>query len=192
MSSLWNSIYRILSVSHHLKLKSICDCRQRILNFLTSLDELNCLPVETQFSLLKKSLPEAVMMAKVWGFNNQSLEDEIGLVFADRDLRQLEVKFYFCIFLQESEMVKDKKLNHFINFPQETSNGAEAVKINTILRYAPFPDHLKKFLLCNMVSSAHNILGDRTVFMFICILLVFNDQHPQVVKIRDQYISLLR
>ena len=64
-----------------------------MLNFLTSLDEMNSLPAETQFRLLKKSIPEAVVMAKVWGFNNQSLQDEIGLVFADRDIRQFEVNF---------------------------------------------------------------------------------------------------
>ena len=54
---------------------------------------MNSLPAETQFRLLKKSIPEAVVMAKVWGFNNQSLQDEIGLVFADRDIRQFEVNF---------------------------------------------------------------------------------------------------
>ena len=64
-----------------------------MLNFLTSLDEMNSLSAETQFRLLKKSIPEAVVMAKVWGFNNQSLQDEIGLVFADRDMRQFEVNF---------------------------------------------------------------------------------------------------
>ena len=66
--------------------------RERMLHFITSQDELNSLPGETQFKLLKKGLPECIVMAKVWGFNNRSLEDELDLVLADNDLNMFRVR----------------------------------------------------------------------------------------------------
>ena len=63
-----------------------------MLHFVTSQDELNSLPGETQFKLLKKGLPECIVMAKVWGFNNRSLEDELDLVLADNDLNMFRVR----------------------------------------------------------------------------------------------------
>ena len=62
------------------------------MHFVTSQDELNSLPGETQFKLLKKGLPECIVMAKVWGFNNRSLEDELDLVLADNDLNMFRVR----------------------------------------------------------------------------------------------------
>ena len=52
---------------------------------------MNSLPTDTQFRLLKKALPECVVMAKVWGFNVKSKEDELSLVLADRDNQQFKV-----------------------------------------------------------------------------------------------------
>ena len=40
--------------------------REKILNFMTSLDEMISLPTDLQFKLLSNRLPEAVVMAKVF------------------------------------------------------------------------------------------------------------------------------
>ena len=74
------------------KLKKLFLFRERMLHFVTSQDELNSLPGETQFKLLKKGLPECIVMAKVWGFNNRSLEDELDLVLSDNDLNMFRVR----------------------------------------------------------------------------------------------------
>ena len=52
---------------------------------------MNSLPTDTQFRLLKKAIPECVVMAKVWGFNVKSKEEELSLVFTERDLQQFKV-----------------------------------------------------------------------------------------------------
>ena len=52
---------------------------------------MNSLPTDTQFKLLKKAIPECVVMAKVWGFNVKSKEEELSLVFTERDLQQFKV-----------------------------------------------------------------------------------------------------
>ena len=68
----------------------------------------------------------------------------------------------------------------------------QGVKINTILKHSPLPDQVKQYLLGHMVSIAHNILSDRTVFMMIVFLVIFDDPDPTIVKIRDQYTQMLR
>ena len=52
---------------------------------------MTCLPADTQFRLLKKAMPECLVMAKVWGFNVKTAEEELSLVFADRDHQQFKV-----------------------------------------------------------------------------------------------------
>ena len=49
--------------------KFILCFRERILNFMTSLDEMIGLPADLQFKLLSNRLPEAVVMAKVIWIN---------------------------------------------------------------------------------------------------------------------------
>ena len=75
---------------------------------------------------------------------------------------------------------------------QEQRNGAQGVKIGEILKYSPLPDPVKRSLIEKLKSMGHSILGDRTVFMLIVILLFFEDPDQQVMKIRDQYIHVLR
>ena len=75
---------------------------------------------------------------------------------------------------------------------QEQRNGARGVKIGEILKYSPLPDAVKRSLIEKLKSMGHSILGDRTVFMLIVILLFFDDPDQQVMKIRDQYILVLR
>ena len=47
---------------------------------------------ETRFNLLRKSLPEATVMAKVWGSNVPTVEEELNFVLAESDLRQFRVR----------------------------------------------------------------------------------------------------
>ena len=75
---------------------------------------------------------------------------------------------------------------------QEQRNGAPGCKIDEILKYSPIPDEIKRSLIGKLESIGHSILGDRTVFMLIVILLIFDDPDPQVMKIREQYIHMLR
>ena len=75
---------------------------------------------------------------------------------------------------------------------QEQRNGAPGCKIDEILKYSPMPDAVKRSLIGKLKSMGHSILGDRTVFMLIVILLIFDDPDPQVMKIREQYIHMLR
>ena len=72
---------------------------------------MNSFPIDLQFKLLKNGLPEIMVMAKVksspskglynflllkvWGFNVQRFEDEIGLVLSDVDIKQFEVNNNF-------------------------------------------------------------------------------------------------
>ena len=42
-----------------------CICRERLLNFVTSIDEMRSLPAELQFKLLKKGLPITEVMPLV-------------------------------------------------------------------------------------------------------------------------------
>ena len=46
---------------------------------------------EKQFCLLKKVLPEAIVMAKVWGFNVTTVEGELSLALSDSDHQQFSV-----------------------------------------------------------------------------------------------------
>ena len=53
-------------------------------------------------------------------------------------------------------------------------------------------DAVKRSLIGKLKSMGHSILGDRTVFMLIIILLIFDEPDPKVMKIREQYIHVLR
>ena len=46
---------------------------------------------EKQFSLLKRALPEAIVMAKVWGFSVRTVEEELSFVLSERDHEQFSV-----------------------------------------------------------------------------------------------------
>lgn len=52
---------------------------------------MNGFSQETQFHLLKNRLPEAAVMAKVWGANVPTVEEELSFVLADSDIRQFQV-----------------------------------------------------------------------------------------------------
>ena len=73
---------------------------------MTSQEEMAGLPTHTQFRLLKKSIPEAILMTKVffpiiydlshirllivevWGFNVADVDYELSLVLTDTDMQQ--------------------------------------------------------------------------------------------------------
>ena len=76
---------------------------------MTSLDEMINLPTDLQFKLLINRLPEAVVMVKViniqqsfntslknllkvWLFNVRNIEDEVSLVFSEKDMSQVLVR----------------------------------------------------------------------------------------------------
>ena len=46
---------------------------------------------ERQFSLLKKGLPEAIVMAKVWGFSVRTVQEELSFALSDSDYQQFSV-----------------------------------------------------------------------------------------------------
>ena len=67
------------------------------------------------------------------------------------------------------------------------------MKINEILKYVPFPEAVKRKLYNLMVSCAHPILGDKTVFILMIMLAVFKgDEDPLVSRVSDQYWNMLR
>ena len=67
------------------------------------------------------------------------------------------------------------------------------MKINEILKYVPFPDIVKKTLYNLMLSCAHPILGDTSVFLIMLMLVVFKgNDDPLVIKINEQYWTMLR
>ena len=69
----------------------------------------------------------------------------------------------------------------------------EGVKINEILKYVPFPEAVKSTLYNLMVSCTHLILGDKTVFILMIMLVVFKgDEDPLVIRVSDQYWNMLR
>jgi len=136
----------------------------RVLNFLFSGDDMDGLSSSYQFSLLKRHLPEAMVLVKLVGFNIKNVQDELDFVFTRRDLEQ----FRAC-------------------------PGAQAIKIGELLKYAPFPDIMKKTIFGLMVSCAHPILGDTKVFTMMLMLIIFrDDEHQHIVKVRDQYWTMLR
>ena len=51
---------------------------------------------------------------------------------------------------------------------------------------------MKRSLIARIRAICHSILGDRTVFMLIVILHIFDYPDPQVVRIREQYRNVLR
>ena len=46
--------------------------------------------------------------------------------------------------------------------------------------------------MSHMKDIENNILADRTVFMMIVLLLIFDDPDPSILRIRDQYTHMLR
>lgn len=139
--------------------------QERVLNFICSGDDLDRLPKSKQFSLLKKNLPEAVVLIKVLGFNIRTWTEEMDFVFTNLDNQQFKGQSY----------------------------GAEGVKIDEILKYSPFPDVVKRTLLNMMHSCAHPILGDPSVFIMMLMLVIFTDaQDPDICSIHDQYWTMLR
>ena len=85
---------------------------------MTSLDEMINLPTDLQFKLLINRLPEAVVMVKViniqqsfntslknllkvWLFNVRNIEDEVSLVFSEKDMSQVLVRplKFICHFM---------------------------------------------------------------------------------------------
>ena len=75
---------------------------------MTSQEEMAGLPTHTQFRLLKKSIPEAIIMpkvlsclsttymyqisilfiVKVWGFNVANVDYELSFIFTETDMQQ--------------------------------------------------------------------------------------------------------
>ena len=72
---------------------------------MTTQEEMAGLPAHTQFRLLKKSIPQAIVMTKVltripatylyiiflivkvWGFNVANVEHEMEMVFSETDMQ---------------------------------------------------------------------------------------------------------
>jgi len=139
--------------------------QERVLNFICSGDDLDKLPKSKQFSLLKRNLPEAVVLIKVLGFNMRTWTEELDFVFTNLDNQQFKGQSY----------------------------GVEGAKIDEILQYSPFPDVVKRTLLNMMHSCAHPILGDPSVFIIMLMLVIFTDVHdPDICSIHDQYWTMLR
>ena len=89
-----------ISFSHHQRslsmgfMKMISSVlKTRMLNFITSVEDMSSLPVETQFRLLKEGLMHCIVMTKVWGFNVPDVYEEIGLVLSYQDLDQFQVQY---------------------------------------------------------------------------------------------------
>lgn len=139
--------------------------QERVLNFICSGDDLDKLPKSKQFSLLKRNLPEAVVLIKVLGFNMRTWTEEMDFVFTNLDNQQFKAQSY----------------------------GVQGVKIDEILKYSPFPDVVKRSLLNIMHSCAHPILGDPSVFIMMLMLVIFTDaQDPDICSIHDQYWTMLK
>ena len=62
------------------------------MNFICSGDDLDRLPQSKQFSLLKKNLPGAVVLVKVFGFNIRTWTEEMHFVFTNLDNQQFKVR----------------------------------------------------------------------------------------------------
>ena len=71
-------------------------------------------------------------------------------------------------------------------------NGAPYLRADEILKYSPIPDAVKRFYIGKLKSMSHSILGDKTVFMLIIVIVIFDYPDPQVTRIREQYLYILR
>jgi len=119
----------------------------------------------TQFSILKANLSEATMLVQVMGFNMTDKVKEMDFIFTDKDMNQFRAR----------------------------PPGVEEVKIDEILKYAPFPEDVKRTLYKLLMSCIHHILGDTQVFSILIMLIVFKgDNDPLVKKINDKYWTMLR
>ena len=51
---------------------------------------------------------------------------------------------------------------------------------------------MRSKIIEGFMATGHSILGDRTVFMLIILLAIFDDPDPQAVRIREQFRHMLR
>ena len=72
------------------------------------------------------------------------------------------------------------------------TNGAAALRMKDLIKYFPSPDQMKVLLLTKLSSMAHEILADKSVLMFCILLTIFNDSNQETVRIRYQYLNMLR
>lgn len=139
--------------------------RERMLHVICSGEDMDSFCSPTQFSILKANLSEATMLVQVMGFNMTDKVKEMDFIFTDKDMNQFRAR----------------------------PPGVEEVKIDEILKYAPFPEDVKRTLYKLLMSCIHHILGDTQVFSILIMLIVFKgDNDPLVKKINDKYWTMLR
>ena len=83
--------------------------RERLLRFVCSLEDMECIAAPLQHTLLKKNLGNALMLSQVISFNIDSVEDEMKFIFSKA-----------CCQLNFRVTKKWRKCDFILNVPAST------------------------------------------------------------------------
>ena len=123
------------------------------------------LPVPVQHSLLVKNWPKFEKLLHITKFSFESAESEWQFALPKDDLLQYRA----------------------------LAPGLEFVKLEEIWNLFPFEDQAKSTLISLNKSCSKPILQNRTVFMLMTLIVIFDDpQNPLVTSIKKQYWTMLR
>ena len=126
---------------------------------------MESLPAPTQYSLLVRNIHKFDILVTIALFSLDSAEAEMSFLLSENDLTLFMGKAAGSSWLTSEQ------------------------KINLL----GFPTPVKQKLIRLTKSCAHPILKDRTVFVLLVLIVLFNDTDDQTVTmIRAQYWTMLR
>ena len=140
-------------------------CRQKPLNFLQKSEDFRGLTSSAQHSLLVKNAPKISRLLDITRTSLNNGESEWQFLLSKANHRHFNGKH----------------------------PSAEFVIWNEIGTVLPWPAPMTKTITMMTMSSSRPLLTNRTVFMLMVLIMIFDDpRDPNVTAIKEQYWTMLR
>lgn len=141
--------------------------RERCLNFVCSLDEIDQICVEDQIFLFRRNLDNAEMMAYVHSFNQKTWTEELEFVLGKNDKMQW----------------------------MERDTNISGLPLSTMVTHMPLSEVEKLELYKNLMCCVMTVVTDRTVFILMWLIIVFSQDEGEhnggVLRIKNSFVTML-
>jgi len=137
--------------------------RERCLSFVCTLDEIDQISAEDQIYLFRRNLDNAEMLAYVHSFNQKTWTEELEFVLGKNDKLQWIGR----------------------------DNSISGLPLSTMVTHMPLSEEDKLELYKNLMSCVMQVLGDRTVFILMWLIIIFSqdegDMNAVPLRIKKQF-----
>jgi len=139
--------------------------KERLLNFLFSLNDLESLSSDRQFHLMRCNMSKIHMLVQVLSYSLKDLDAELSLMFSKNDLNRL----------------------------RQLSTENQQMTITELTKWAPIPNNQKQMYITRMRNMSNPFLKDKKIFVLMLMILLFEDKSdPSINNISEQYWTMLK